>query len=271
MKENTSSHPHMLPIERYSRILDVLDRQSTIRTTEVCELCGVSPITARADLSELERQGKLKRTHGGAISLSGTLVVSPPNDRATINVSAKRRIAQVASTFVSDGDSLLVDTGTTTFEFVKALVRKRNLTIVTNDCAIAEYVEREMPTSVAVQLGGTVRRVHRYSYGLLTCANVKQLYADKVFMGANSLVPDVGFMTEFEPEAAVKSLFVAHARRCYMLMDSTKLGSYNYMRFAGLADFDELIIESDPQGSFATLIKEEGSATHLCVADDFVR
>lgn len=243
----------LLAVDRQKRILDILDTQSTVRTSEISKALAVSSITVRNDFAELEKQGKLKRTHGGAVSLSQSLFVATPEKRAPVNADAKERIAAKAAEFVADGDSVLIDTGSTALAFARALIAKRDLTVVTNDCSVADVIERHMPSATIVLLGGVIRRSHRYTYGRLACDALSKLYLDKAFMAANSFMPDMGFMTEFEPESTIKSLFMTHAKKRYMLIDASKLGRYSYIGFAQLEDFDAVIIDADPTG----LLKDE--------------
>ena len=109
------------PEERRAEILSLLDRTASVQVSQLAERFGVSRVTARADLDALARDGKLRRTHGGAISLSKTLTVSVQDKRVNVNAEAKRAIARTAAAFVQDGDSVLVDSGTTALEFVRAL------------------------------------------------------------------------------------------------------------------------------------------------------
>ena len=110
--------------ERRAMIVEEVNRRSSIQVADICERFGVSEVTARNDLDKLEKGGKLRRTHGGAVSITRTITVSYPDQRMNINVKAKRAVAARAAELVSNGDSLLVDTGTTTFEFVNTLYDK---------------------------------------------------------------------------------------------------------------------------------------------------
>ena len=107
--------------ERRAAILSMLDRATSVQVTQLAEAFGVSRVTARADLDALERDGKLRRTHGGAVSLSKTLTVSVQDRRVNVNVGAKQAIARLAAPFVEDGDAVLVDSGTTALELVRAI------------------------------------------------------------------------------------------------------------------------------------------------------
>ena len=148
--------------ERRVAILSMLERDAFVQVGQLAEAFGVSRVTARADLDALERDGKLRRTHGGATSLSRTLTVSVQDKRVNVNVEAKRAIARRAAVLVADGDSILVDSGTTSLEFVRALAGRASVTVVTDDFTVADFVDRSMPALDVIMLGGTLRKGHRY-------------------------------------------------------------------------------------------------------------
>lgn len=154
MWQSTSDNGRRVTIdERRAMIVEEVNRRSSIQVADICERFGVSEVTARNDLDKLEKGGKLRRTHGGAVSISRTITVSYPDQRMNVNVEAKRIVAEKAAEFVSNGDSLLIDTGTTTFEFVNALYEKRNITIVTSDLSIATFADSNLPRADVLLLG----------------------------------------------------------------------------------------------------------------------
>ena len=133
--------PDMSSEERRAAILSMLDRATSVQVTQLAEAFGVSRVTARSDLDALARDGKLRRTHGGAVSLSKTLTVSVQERRINVNAEAKRSIARLAAPLVEDGDAVLVDSGTTALEFVRAISGRSGVTVVTDDLTIADYVD----------------------------------------------------------------------------------------------------------------------------------
>ena len=159
MWESVASGARRITIdERRAMIVEEVNRRSSIQVADICERFGVSEVTARNDLDKLEKSGKLRRTHGGAVSVARTITVSYPDQRMNLNVEAKRAVAQRAVEFVSNGDSLLIDTGTTTFEFVNALYDKRDITIVTSDLSIATFADSNLPHADVLLLGGRATR-----------------------------------------------------------------------------------------------------------------
>ena len=107
--------------ERRAAIMEMLEHNASVQVAEIAQTFGVSSVTARADLDALAESGKLRRTHGGAVSLQKRLTVSTQDRRINVNVAAKQAIAQSAIELVGNGDTLLVDSGTTALEFVRLL------------------------------------------------------------------------------------------------------------------------------------------------------
>ncbi len=149
MWENPHDDRKIAIDERRAMIVEEINRRTSLQVADICERFGVSEVTARNDLDKLEKNGKLRRTHGGAVSLTRTITVSFPDQRLNLNVEAKRAITERAASFVHDGDSLFVDTGTTAFEFVHFLYDKRDITLVTSDLSIASFADSSIPTQTS--------------------------------------------------------------------------------------------------------------------------
>lgn len=242
------SQGRMLAVERRQRIIEMLENHSSVLIADICRECGVSAVTARADLDYLEGEGHLKRTHGGAVPVS-EYVIPRVSERVRKNARAKQAIARRAAERVSDGEMILVGSGSTTLEFVKALRGKRDLTIVTNSCHIIEHVEQYLPDVTIMSTGGILARKYRHYYGPLVGASLADIYLDQVFLGADGFEPSFGFLAEYEQTAYAKVEFLKHARTKIILMDSSKVGAgRSFLRFAKPGDVDVVIMERDPEG-----------------------
>ena len=238
----------MLAVERQRKILEMLDTSSSIRISDICDTFGVSAVTARSDLDVLERDGKLKRTHGGAVPVSQYVIPRVPQ-RLRRNAKAKQGIARYAASLVSDGEMILVGSGSTTLAFVRALSDKKGITIISNDCNVIEYAEQHLPDATIASTGGALGRDYRHYYGSMLASSLSDIYLDKVFLGADGFEPDFGFLAEFEQTALTKVEFLRHARTKIMLMDSTKVGAgRSFVRFAKPSEFDIVIMDKDPDG-----------------------
>ncbi|WP_058271168.1 DeoR/GlpR family DNA-binding transcription regulator [Olsenella massiliensis] len=250
--------------ERRAALFQLVERESSVRVQQLAADFGVSPVTIRGDLKALERDGKLKRTHGGAVSLSRRLTVSVQERRLGVQVEAKRLIARRAASLVQDGETLLVDSGTTTLELVRALSLHAGLTIVTCDLTIANFIDSSMPSCDVILLGGLLRKAHRYTTGPIALAALARLHADKAFVCPGSFLPGRGLMTDYQSMAELKAAFLGAARQRVCLMDASKVGARGLISFGGLDSFELVVMDGDPRGVVAAEL--EGRAAELVVA-----
>ena len=242
--------------ERRAAIMEMLEHNASVQVAEIAQTFGVSSVTARADLDALAEAGKLRRTHGGAVSLHKRLTVSTQDRRINVNVAAKQAIAQSAIELVSDGDTLLVDSGTTALEFVRLLDQRDGITVITADITIADYIDESMPSVDVVMPGGALRKGHRYLYGPLTMQALQMVHADLAVMCPGAFVPGCGFTTDFPQMAETKTAMIAAAHQSVALMDASKVNGRGMYRFAELADVDTIVMDCDPDGAVATSIAE---------------
>ena len=242
--------------ERRAAIMEMLEHNASVQVAEIAQTFGVSSVTARADLDALAEAGKLRRTHGGAVSLHKRLTVSTQDRRINVNVAAKQAIAQSAIELVNDGDTLLVDSGTTALEFVRLLDQRDGITVITADITIADYIDESMPSVDVVMLGGALRKGHRYLYGPLTMQALQMVHADLAVMCPGAFVPSCGFTTDFPQMAETKTAMIAAARQSVALMDASKVNGRGMYRFAELADVDSIVMDRDPDHAVATSIAE---------------
>ncbi|OUO61857.1 DeoR family transcriptional regulator [Collinsella sp. An271] len=254
--------PHSFAEERRAAIMSMLDRTASVQVAELARTFGVSAVTIRADLDALEADGKLRRTHGGAVSLHKTLTVSIQDKRVNVNVAAKQAIARAAIELVEDGDALLVDSGTTALEFVRMLSQRSGITVITADVTIADFIDESLPAVDAILLGGALRKGHRYTYGPLTMRSLEILHADKAIICPTAIVSGCGLMTNYAQMAEVKSGMMEAARERIVLADASKLDGQGLFRFASIADVDTVVVDADADGILSNEIASlpEGSS-----------
>lgn len=228
--------------ERRQRILELLGERKKLTVNELCTLLQVSPATVRGDLRDLDAEGLLTRTHGGAMERSNTGFELVSSQRSTKNLEAKRAIAAVAKGLVADGDTILLDTGTTTLELARALGARRNLTVVTNDLEIARVLEEAAGIQV-VLLGGALRKGFHCTLGPAGQGMMEGLRVDKAFLGTNSLSVETGGTTPDLQQAETKKAMIAIARKVIVLCDSSKFGRESFARFVELEKIDVLVSE----------------------------
>jgi DeoR family fructose operon transcriptional repressor len=224
------------------RILELLRDRKKLTVNELCEALKVSPATVRGHLRELDREGLLVRTHGGAIEKSRAGFEQVSSRRKTVNLAAKQAIGAAAQELLEEGDTILLDTGTTTIELAQRLDAFQTLTVVTNDLEIARICEDTAGIQVVV-LGGTLRKGYRCTLGPACVHTIQDLRVDKAFLATNGLSLEAGATTPDPHQAETKRAMIAIARQVIFLCDSSKIGRESFARFAGLEQLDVLITE----------------------------
>lgn len=232
----------MFAEERKLKIVEILNHNKKVTVAELCEVFDVSSATIRNDLRELDESGQLIRTHGGAIIKTKASFEPDSTQKRDLNVVEKQRIAQVAINLIEDGDTIILDTGTTTLELAKLLNQKKNLTVVTNDFYIASVIE-EFDTIHIILMGGIVKKKFHCTVELPGKETLAGLRVDKAFVGTNSLSLENGATTPDVTLAATKKHMIASASKVILLCSNKKVGKTSFAQFASVDQIDTLVID----------------------------
>ena len=233
----------MIPIERQQAILDLLDKNPSIQVTDLVALFDVSEMTIRRDLDMLERRGLLRRVHGGAVSNRGRSYEPPFMLRSSANVEAKERIGKAAAGLVRNGDSIMLDVGTTTREVARNLKDHQNLTVITPCFQIAALLV-EHPDIRLILTGGILRRGELSLVGHLAERAIQDFYVDKLLMGVGGVDLKPGF-TEFNLEdTLVKQAMLRQAKDITVVVDSSKFGHVALNAIAPLQTANRIVTDS---------------------------
>jgi DeoR/GlpR family transcriptional regulator of sugar metabolism len=184
---------------------------------------NVSESTIRRDLAELAVDGRILRTYGGAALPGDTRRESSPDERIHVRRAEKQAIARLAAAQVHDGDSLILDAGTTTGALARALAGRQNLHVVTSNISALDALTREAGIMLTL-LGGNLRRLSMGTVGPLAELVLCRIAADRVFLGADGLAAGRGLCEATQEQAALKAKMMGQAKQVYVLADSTKLG-----------------------------------------------
>lgn len=239
---NGDANDTMFAEERKLKIIDLLNQNKKVTVTELVRLFNVSSATIRSDLRELNDKGQIIRTHGGAIIETGAGFEPDTEQKRDLNLAAKQQIARLAIDLINNGDTVIFDTGTTTFELAKLLNQRQRVTAVTNDFEIARVLE-DMNAISVVMLGGELRKSFHCTVGAAGIDMLAQLSVDKAFMGTNSLSISKGASTPNIQQAEIKKAMIASAQKVILLCSNRKLGKNSFAHFASLDQIDTLIIE----------------------------
>jgi DeoR family transcriptional regulator, fructose operon transcriptional repressor len=229
----------LLTAERHRIILDLLAEKEVVKLQELVEATASSESTIRRDLTQLEKEKKLRRVHGGAALLHQKREELSVLEKSTKNIKEKRMIAQYAASFVHDGDCIYLDAGTTTLEMIPYLNAK-DIIVVTNGITHLEaLLEKDIPTYL---LGGFIKKKTKALIGRGALNSLENYSFDKCFIGVNGIHLDYGYTTPDPEEAMVKSLAIKLSRQAYILADHSKI---NESTFAKIADLQDATIITD--------------------------
>ncbi|MFA6292983.1 MAG: DeoR/GlpR family DNA-binding transcription regulator [Victivallales bacterium] len=239
--------------KRFERILDILLKEKKITVGELSERLGVSEVTIRKDLTELEKQGRLLRRYGGAVPAENPQQVVSHLKRVSQQQEEKRRIAKFAASMIKDGENILLDAGSTILALAKEL-HGRELRVVTNNLAVANELLSE--DGIVVELiGGTLRKASGALVGPRTCKALETIRVDKAFLGCSGFDPKLGFSSENTVEAETKQKMLGCAPEIIVLADHTKFLRPAFANFAKLDEITKIITDMKPDEYILKSIK----------------
>lgn len=226
----------MITQERHRLILSVLQEKQVATIQELVDATDSSESTIRRDLSQLQKEKKLKRVHGGASLLHQKGEELSVSEKTLRHSEEKERIAKAAAAIVKNGDSIYIDAGTTTMQMIPYL-KDKEITVVTNGVTHLEpLLEQGIPTFLT---GGMVKPKTRALIGSEAQKGLSSYRFDKCFMGVNGIHAEAGFTTPDPEEAAMKRLAFSLSQEAYVLADESK---FNEWSFAKIADLSEAVI-----------------------------
>ena len=232
----------MFPEERRHIITEILRKQGRCRVDDLAGKLQVSEVTVRQDLDILEREGMLRRTHGGAILNPQSSFERSFQLEATYFAREKERIGQAAAALVEDGATIILDVGTTVTQLARNLTERKDLTVFTNALNIAMLLE-DAPGVELIVTGGTLRRQQHSLVNPFGSLITERINADMVFIGCNGIDAEHGLTNVNLAEAEMKTLFIKAARHRVVLADSSKVGNAALVKFAALQDINLLITD----------------------------
>ncbi len=252
----------MLNEERRRAILELVNQDGRVLVKDLATRFGTSQITIRKDLEILHGQARVHRTHGGALTVqSGALLDPTLQEKEKLHRKEKLRIAEAAARMVEEGQSVLLDSGTTTTAIARTLRHFRSLTVITNAVNIAAELSG---TQIDVILtGGTVRQNSFSLVGPLAEESLRQLTADILFLGVDGFDTRHGLSTPNLLEAKVNQVMVQVARKTVAVCDSSKFGRRAMSKIVPVAAIHQVITDKRVSKTDVQNLKEAGIAVTL--------
>ena len=249
--------------QRRRAIRGLLQEQPQVSVSELARRFGVSAVTVRADLSALDDIGALVRVHGGALP-RGESDELPIDIKQNFHRAEKTRIAAAAIEYILEGQTIILDSGTTTAEIARLIrgLKLHTLNVITNALNIAVLLA-SAPFINLIIPGGMLRRRSWSLSGPPAENAIRDLQADTLFLGVDSLDPSVGLMTPYVLEAQLNAQMIRIARRVIAVTDSSKLLRRNLSVISSVDQVDLLITDREADARAIRAIRARGVEVKL--------
>jgi DeoR/GlpR family transcriptional regulator of sugar metabolism len=247
--------------ERRSMIAQIVIEKGKVLLTDLVAQFAITETSIRRDLDILESQGQVKRIHGGAISVAGNSRSESYSEKMQLNINAKRRIGKAAVDMIRPRDVVLFDSGSTTVQIIKQIPAELrvggSIRLVTNSVAISQEV-LSWPSPNLIILGGIYLPDYQATAGPQTLAQLQDLTADIVFLGADGLTISGGATTADILMAEVDRLMVERSRRTILVADSSKLGRIGFVPVKPVTAFQTIISDVDAPPDIVKELRDAG-------------
>ncbi len=252
--------------ERRRIILEMLARDQHVLVRDLTKKFNVSAATLRSDLRDLENEGLLKRTHGGAVSRESLTTDYPTEIAALETAHLKAAIGAEGAKLVKPGDAIFVDSGSTTLEFMRALAGKSAVNVITHDLSVAIMAESVLSQGTVTVTGGIIRNGFHHLEGSTVIEQIESCAARICFLAATACSSEYGLTAGHSEGANIKRAYMRRSEQKVLLVDSSKIGHFAPSRFAAIEDMDVVITDSDISDDDRAYV-EAIPGTRLIVAD----
>lgn len=247
----------MLIEERRQHILALIHKDGRVLVDELSSDLDLSQITIRKDLDYLQSKDLLVRTHGGALPTQAGALSDPTiQEKEELYREEKVKIAKAAAAMVSEGQCIILDSGTTTTEIARSLTSLRHLTVITNALNIAADLARS--EFEIILIGGTLRKNSLSVVGPLAEDVLKEMHADIVFLGVDGFDIKVGLTTPNVLEARVNRAMVNAAEKVVAVCDSSKFNRRSLSLIVAASEIDHVITDAELSDEDVKAIRDAG-------------
>jgi DeoR family transcriptional regulator of aga operon len=236
--------PRLLVEERRRKIIDLVEKQGRVTVDELVKRFIVSAVTVRGDLDALSRAGAVVRSHGGALKRIGALQDIPIGVKETLHHGEKVRIGYAAAQMIGEGETVMMDSGTTTAEIARQIkfLKLKSLTVITNALNIAMELAN-LPHVRVIMIGGILRQMSYSLVGPHAEHTLRGLNADRLFLGVDGLDPEIGLSTPDVLEAQLNAIMIRVSREVVVVADGSKFRRRSLSVIASLDQVHKVITD----------------------------
>ncbi len=247
--------------KRHAEILSIVREEGTCAISDLAARLGVSLETIRRDVVPLTESGALLKMHG-AVSLPFQVGEAPFERRMRENAEAKRAIATACAAHIQDGDSIMLDTGTTTSYLARHLLRRRDLTVVTNSSDIAQTLATVNGNRVYMA-GGELRGDNGAAFGRSAIDFVSRFHVKHAIISIGALDAETGPMDFELDEAEFANVVLSRGETAIIVSDSSKFGRHGLIKICDLSAVDLLVTDAAPPADLADAIAQANMAVEI--------
>ncbi len=245
----------MFALERQKIILEKLNLDGAVWVSKLSAELGVTEETIRRDLEKLENQEVLVRTHGGAVPVTDSSYELSLEKRKQTNLVAKEKLAKAAAEHIFPGDTIFLDSSTTTFYIAKEIKKINNVTVISNSLRVINELSN-VENIKTIGVGGVVSN-NQSTVGYLAETSIKNnFYAVKFFFSSKGVSPEAGILESNEQECAIKKQMLANSNEKYYLCDASKIGRVGFYKLTPIEDVDYFITEAKLDDSYIDIFNE---------------
>ncbi len=243
--------------QRHKTILNELENKGFVRVQDLSELLGVSEVTIRKDLKELERRKLLYRNHGSASQLSSLAHDRHIDEKKKVQVEEKLRIAEAANLLLEKDDEIIIASGTTLLCFAEKITLTDPLTVITASVKVS-FSLCYKPNIEIIQLGGSVRKSSASVIGPYAESFLSNLTCSKLFIGVDGIDLDFGLTTSNISEAHLNHYMIKAAQKVIVLADSSKFGKRGFGKICDINQIHQIITDKNAPPNAVEKMIEKG-------------
>lgn len=238
-------------------IINLLNEQEIITIPDIVRRCNVSEITVRRDLINLEEEGLLVRTHGGAIKPKNGSQLFTYNIKVNQNLVKKEEICRTAAKYIKENDIIFIDCGTTLFHLTKYIKKFKSLIVITTSLPVISEL-LDFSNIKLIVIGGELDLARKAIYGPVADKTINSYHADKAFIGADGVSLKNGLSSYDEKEASITLKMAENSSEVFLVCDSSKIEKNSFFNFAPFSKIDHLITNNDIDPQYLKEYREAG-------------
>ncbi|MCC6146970.1 MAG: DeoR/GlpR transcriptional regulator [Anaerolineaceae bacterium] len=243
-------------------ILDQIEENGSVNVVDLATALNVSEMTIRRDLSTLEKEGLIRRIHGGAVSARGRNYEPPLLLRSNTNIEVKQLLGKYAAAMVAEGDSLSLDVGSTTYELAINLIKRQNLTVLTPSLHISGLLLQQ-PNIRLILTGGILRSTEGSLIGEFARHTIENIFVDRLFLAVGAMDSQAGFTEYNDDDTLIKQAMIKNAKEVIVVADSSKFQKIAFSLIGPLELAHYLITDQVPPDALLSSFKRVGVAVHV--------